>query len=552
MPTPYTLLVVDVSGIQDYVFRTNDLQHHLGASELVRRATGSWVRQNLSKPNNIIEPKRDNKPVEDHSDLLLDASKHIEHGDVVAEVIYSGGGNTVILFGGPTDENGRANAATRFAKALTRAALLQAPGLTVVVAMQPFVWHEGGTDLGAQVGELLASELRRKKQSMPPNGEMLGLSVTADCEFTGLPAVDTHQRKRDVKVQRISAEIEAKLDAAPAANERLAREIGDDDVVRDFDEFGSKGEASYIAVIHADGNRMGKRFEALSHGAMPNRAYIEAVRALSNSVNAASQSALRATADAIRNMWREDGKLGGVVPVYGGKLPFRPIIFGGDDATFVCDGRLGLTVAARYLEEFARQTLDEPSGPTHPTARAGIAIVKTHFPFGQAYLLAGALADSAKLHTDEGKHSAMDWHFGINGIVSRIETQRSIDFVAPDADGKQKKSLLMRPLQMTTAPTQWRTWPMFAQLVNALQNEGDYPTNKVYSLREALRGGPSATQRFIAANFSANPKQQKPLPTIANNTSDTGWIGEHCAYFDSIEALEFFVPLEPRKKIGER
>jgi hypothetical protein len=295
---------------------------------------------------------------------------------------------------------------------------------------------------------------------------------------------------------------------------------------------------------------MGERFELLSKANMPNRSYIQAVRALSNSVNVASQEALRATAGAIRNMWRENGKLGGVVPINGGRLPFRPIIFGGDDATFVCDGRLGLTVAARYLEEFAKQTLVEPGGPSHPTARAGIAIVKTHFPFGQAYRLAEALAANAKLETDEGKQSAMDWHFGINGIVSRIETQRARDYEAPD--GKQHKSLLMRPLQLADTPTHWRTWPTFAHLVNALQNEGDYASNKVKALREALRGGPSTAKGFIEANFSANAKQQKPLPGIANNVSDTGWIGGHCAYFDAIEAMEFFVPLEPRKTGGRR
>jgi hypothetical protein len=28
-------------------------------------------------------------------------------------------------------------------------------------------------------------------------------------------------------------------------------------------------------------------------------------------------------------------------------LPFRPIVFGGDDVTFICDGRLGLSLATQ-------------------------------------------------------------------------------------------------------------------------------------------------------------------------------------------------------------
>ena len=33
-------------------------------------------------------------------------------------------------------------------------------------------------------------------------------------------------------------------------------------------------------------------------------------------------------------------------------FPLRPIVFGGDDLTFVCHGRIGLALAARYLQYF--------------------------------------------------------------------------------------------------------------------------------------------------------------------------------------------------------
>jgi hypothetical protein len=77
MPSEYTLVAVDVSGIQDYIFRSNNLKHQLGASELVRRATSTWVRAHLPAPNNM--------PSDDK--LLRD--KHIEHGQLEAEVLYS-------------------------------------------------------------------------------------------------------------------------------------------------------------------------------------------------------------------------------------------------------------------------------------------------------------------------------------------------------------------------------------------------------------------------------------------------------------------------------
>jgi hypothetical protein len=272
---------------------------------------------------------------------------------------------------------------------------------------------------------------------------------------------------------------------------------------------------------------------------LKNRDYIQAVRALSQSVNEAAQEALKTTVNAIRSLPLVDGKLAGVVPVQNGRLAFRPIVFGGDDVTFVCDGRLGLTATARYLEAFANQTLDMPSGKEHPTGRAGIAIVKTHFPFGQAYRLAEALARSAKSFSDNGRYSTTDWHFGINGVVSDLETIRERDYMA--RDGQSAHSLLMRPLRLESDSRDsvgWRTWSNFAQLVSALQNESKYPRNKLMALRDALRGGPETTRRFITAHLLA-----AQLPQVPSQTAGEGWTGKHCVYFDAIEAMEFFIPL---------
>lgn len=509
MTKDYTLVAVDVSGIQDYIFRTNDLKHHLGASELVRCATSAWVRALLPDRNNFLR-----------DDCLAD--KRIEDGAVDAEVLYSGGGNVVILFADPQK-------ARQFIQALTRRALLDAPGLNMTVAGCPFEWRgEDADDLGSAVSNLLGNEIRRRKQRARRCGEMLGLGVTADCEFTGLPAIGLGSQER----QRISAEIAAKLRAVPQSDERLKKEIGDFEYVSDFNDFGTKGESSYIAVIHADGNGMGRRFQAVARAGLRNREYILAVRTLSESVNRASQNALKATVDAIRNMPTED-KRGSFSSFRRGKLLFRPVVFGGDDATFVCDGRLGLAVAAYYLKMFSEQKLKEHAGETCPTARAGVAIVKTHFPFGQAYSLAEELAQSAKEFSDGGRHSTIDWHFGVNGVVNDLKTMRQRAYIARENGAAH--SLLMRPLRLKESSGEWRHWGQFDALVSRL---GGLPRNKIKLLREALRGGPNAARRYIEANL---PDIKSYIPGYE---SDTGWIGEHCAYFDPIEAMDFFKRLE--------
>ncbi len=525
MPDSFALAVVDVSGIQDYVFRTNNLQHHLGASELVRRATGEWVTELVPEPHNAGQFGE------------LKNAVRIEDPLTRSEVLYLGGGNAVIVFADGAD-------ARRFIRALSQRVLLQAPGLTITIALRAFDWQR--QSIAALISDMLSIDIQEQKQRGAPSGEMLGLGVTADCEFTGMPAVAHDPRDH----KRISAEVEAKLEMVQFANERLSREVGGADYVFDFDQIGTKGESSYLAVVHADGNGIGRRFDALARqfkeppadaGAF-NRQYIIAVRELSRAVNSAGRGALRDTATSLRDAWREKGKIGGVIPTREGRLPFRPIVFGGDDVTFVCDARLGLGLAARYLEAFGKAALPAGHGPL--TARAGIAITNTHYPFAQTYRLASALEGTAKARTEEGTLAAMDWHIAVNGLVLDLKDARDRDYHADDG-----ANLLMRPLQLDPPAAEWRSWEGFAQIAHALGNAAVYPANKVKAFREALRQGRAAAQRFISSNFDA---KKAPLPPISSRTTNNGWVGDYCAYFDAVEAMEFFVPIEPRKRGANR
>src|SRR5690606_5681066 len=73
-------------------------------------------------------------------------------------------------------------------------------------------------------------------------------------------------------------------------------------------------------------------------------------------------------------------------------LPLRPILLGGDDLTFLCDGRVALALTEAALKAFEAEV---PS-LGRVTACAGVAIVPAHAPFAQAYALAEALCRHAK------------------------------------------------------------------------------------------------------------------------------------------------------------
>jgi hypothetical protein len=59
-----------------------------------------------------------------------------------------------------------------------------------------------------------------------------------------------------------------------------------------------------------------------------------------------------------------------------GKLPYRRIIVGGDDVTFVCDGRLALTLTTAFLKAFEQSMANTGNERLNDVrAAAGIAVV---------------------------------------------------------------------------------------------------------------------------------------------------------------------------------
>lgn len=525
----YTLTALDTSQIQSYVFGSNRLVENIGASELVERATHQWVYEALPTSNNVTRPGE--------RDGGLDDGRRVP--DVAAEIIYAGGGNTVILFA----EHPQAVA---FMERLTRRILRDAPGLQITVAHRDFEWETEALALAVQ--ETLGGRLAAKKAFPQPSLPLLGQSVTASCASTGLPASEIHEGRR------VSREIHAKLSAQGLGEARLNRLAprvteGGWEFRNDFDALGrERGEESYLAVVHADGNRMGQRVEAVAAAyATPaqNRAYIEAMRHFSRDIEAAAQAALAAALDALIESLKTHPKWPGAT----GDFPVRPVVFGGDDVTFVCNARYGLPLAVAYLESFedeTRKRLDEPL-----YAAAGVTIFKTHYPFARAYRLAEQLCASAKRRIrDTGRDgAAVDWHFAISGIagdlaaIRRREYRVALDAAAPKSNDA---NLIMRPVLLDAASGDWRAWRVFTALAAEFAHpDGEWydRRNKVKALREALRSGPDAVREFIRTyRLDALPGTEE----LNAEARQTGWTAGRCVYFDAIEMMDLFVKFDPQ------
>lgn len=564
----YTLTAIDSSGIQNYLFSTNNLRQNVGASYLVKLATGKWIEECLPPSHNVLDI--------DHEETPFDTAKTIEGNQLAAEVLYTGGGKVLILFAD-------AHKAIQFTKKLTQKVLLEAPGLRLLMTHKHDLdWTNGDHALGGEDGQVdaIMKQLDCQKRKITPTYATLGLGVTAKCAFTGLPATGFDKDDRP-----ISSEAKSKLKAEGDAHKELKASLGlneleqkEYEIPRDFDQLGgTHGESSYIAVIHADGNHMGDRIKAIQHNypqVSQNREYINKMRAFSIDLKKTAADALRATTrflldridakpdplNALRKIYtigkRSNGE-GGIELARESKsdkpmLPFRPIVFGGDDTTFVCDGRLGLSLAKYFLEEFAK---NKPDGNLHAHCRAGVAVVHSHYPFSRAYDLADELCASAKRaitswekeSVDDGV-SAIDWHFAVGGLIRSLDDTRYHEFTSREGINLRKKGverdgdLLMRPLRLNDPGLDWRSWQTFTNMLEKFDGEGwQERRNKLKDLREVLRQGTQVAVEQFRITF-----RLPLLPEVPQHESmpPKGWQGKNCGYFDAIEAMDHFLDLE--------
>lgn len=516
----YTLTFVDTRDIQKYIFGTNNLQQNVGASYLVDCATRQWVVESLPHPHNVININAAG------TDKKFNGQR-IEEGILAAELLYTGGGNAAILFCSHLH-------AVEFARCLTRKALLKAPGLNMTLAHNSFDWEEGSL---YEALEQTRGVLEKRKADQLASTPLLGLGVTAACVYTGLPAVGYNEGRL------ISAEVEAKINAAKRANDRLEEllDLQGYEIPTNFEELGrTKGESSYIAIVHSDGNRMGERIKEYTKSySSSNRSLISAQRDFSHSIEQTFLEALReTTSQLIEAIDKDEKTIAGVIELQENKLPFRPIVFGGDDLTFVCDGRLGLALTTHYLRKLAQKKLVDKM-PAH--CRAGVAVVKARFPFARGYALAEALCASAKKRIAELKErreedvTALDWHFATGGLLDDLETIRNREYTV-----QEDKLLCLRPVSLNCAED-WRSWTNFERVVQEFKDEPwQDRRNKVKALREILRtGSEDAVKYFLTAHSMTGLPDIPEMPDMKHK----GWQGKRCSFFDAIEAMDFYIPL---------
>ena len=331
-----------VQGIQDFIFKTNELKHIVGASELVEEICTHAF------------------------------DEYAQNGEDVVRAA----GNIKFIF---NNEEDCKKAVREFPKKV----MTMAPGITISQAVVPI-----DADFSKAI-DLIEARLKEQRNK-PPKSVTLGLTGIKRANNTGLPVVDVEGRNF--------------LDDATLAKQNKVKEENHDLrglCSKSFGNFYGKiaynitditGKNDWIAIIHADGNGLGK--------------VVQTVGKKKDVYKVFSQKLSEATTEAAHQAYKEvswpfDAREA---------IPIRPVVLSGDDMTVIIRGDIALDYANAFIVAFEKETRKAlgdilrsehvfADDRDHLTACAGIAFIKSSFPFYYGYELAEVLCGHAKKDT---------------------------------------------------------------------------------------------------------------------------------------------------------
>lgn len=528
-------VVLDTVSIQKYIFSSGKLKDNIGASYLVKQALESYLEDALKAL--FSNYKEYFYCWENQPDKILMK----ENPSAPFEVGYIGGGNALLLFRDKIK-------ADEFIKEWTSGLLLKAPGLTCAAAGMEF-----DLDNFKLSKENLFEKLQENKNRRIPQTVIPRHGITAECSRSGYSMEAWNDSPLEDEKGYVSSVIMAKIHGLEEANKKIRDEFKD--ILQlgkkeycfphQLEDLGHlKGKDSHIAVVHIDGNDMANIFQNVNT--------LPEIRRLSKAVKKITHESLERTIDEkiVKDFKRIMKALGFEkeenYPKANNKnilyLPIRPIIIGGDDITFVCNGKLGIYLAKCFLkkfEELAKENEDliklkNSLGFKPLSACAGIAITKAKFPFYRGYELAEQLCHSAKLKRKEKepKGSWLDFHIAYGGFSGTLAEIRESHYKAI------KGNLLYRPYYL--AQDNGYNFDAFVAAAKKLLK--DFPQSKIMELREVLTLPESAADAFVYEMEA----QGRKLPIIPDGISyhSDPWTGGETPYFDIIELIDFYPDFE--------
>jgi len=571
------LVLLETSGNQRYIFATNKLRENVGASELTYRVGTKTVLEaveEMTKEQNEKDPAKqivklwaDDLSGERVRANLLNPSLNpkLEDHQSDIEVIVATSGKAILLV--RTAQVGK-----DLIKRVTQTALREMPGLTVHGAISSEV--EGALSNIHEAVVEVHHKLEDIRYQMPSNEQrFLRLPFFAPCDTSGLPAQDKRTFEGEDREKLYSRVSSVKADNKKEGQRRIKKILNGNDLIEPLEIYNRE----WLAIIHADGNGLGAIFQDFKNiSKKSDRDYVDVYREFSLALDDCTIKATNHALNELKKNIEEE------------KLPIVPLVLGGDDLTVLCDGKYALKFTHDFLKQFEEETSQNKTiwriannafgnkDENEPSVKrlgicAGIAIVKPHFPFHQAYELAESLLRSAKEVKQKiptAPSSAMDFHILYDSAYSDLDLIREKLRV----DG-EKTHLYAKPYVVTDedklkgqSGNEWLKPRRFSELqkrVEAIRapedddNKRKLPNSQLHGLREALylgRDEADARTKLIAHRYKE--KGFAELLCDKNNDKPSLFFDEkdgekHSAthFLDALDVIEFWKGFpEPKSK----
>lgn len=517
---PIYAVLLDTVSIQKYIFQTNKLKENLGGSFLLEEQIyGEYLKlaihEAIQWDGDLDHWKKDPSKIQIQSEPIG----------------YIGGGNALLFFVKKPD-------AQKFIKAWTKRLLVQAPGVQTAVALNKWDINDFENSF-KNSRKRLFRQLQINKAKYIPQTELPRHGITSECTHSEL-SMDVWN---SVEQAYVSSTTNSKIVAADLGkkfvqnrfNKELRDEFSFTDQLEDLGRI--EGEDSHIAIVHIDGNNIGSRFAEMET--------LEAIRNLSIAVDKATKEAFSDLLFFITNNYDQIMEsLGFDDSSYDKKLkyprdgknkkilPLRQIILGGDDVTFVCDGKLGLYFSKLFIEFLEKKKISDQKDLT---ACAGVAVIKTKYPFYRGYQLSQELCNSAKTLSKQVDIpvSCIDFHISSGGISGTLDEMREKYYRVSQG------SLLFRPYKLVPRDQDEKSFDLLVQKTSDLKK---FPNNKIHELREVLCLSKDATEQFVQEmTFRGRSFPDIPgRPGYSASLFDNG----KTPYFDMVELMGLYPNLK--------
>lgn len=359
-----------VQGIQNFIFQSNKLAEIVGASELVEEiCTTKFAQLIYSESLSVAGP-------------VYGTAKNCLREDTNA--ILNAAGNITYVF------HSREECA-KVVREFPRMISEYAPGISISQAVVEMADEQTFREAKEELERRLKIQRNRHARSAT-----LGLMGIQRSRTTGLPVVriEGEQHLDKSTISKLYENTDG-LMRSKSTYDLCKKAFGDQNlesgrIAFNIEDITHKND--WIAVIHADGNGLGNVVKKVGKNE-------ELFKKFSDRLDRATVNAAVA---AYKSLGLKNEEM----------IPIRPIVLGGDDMTIICRADLALKYTSVFIKEFEEQTCTLLGGiltdqnvftkgevRDRLTACAGIAYVKSSFPFYYSYGLAEQLCRAAKADT---------------------------------------------------------------------------------------------------------------------------------------------------------